>query len=87
MVAGDRADNPIWMAISGRKDPTLKEFITITALSILPVALAIIMQKPALRQAIKMHTFHMTKEVCQNIADSFQVLATKSAQAYQNAQL
>lgn len=83
---GRDADNPVWMALIPQK-PKGKDVIAMTLISIAPIAIAILMQKPALRQAIVMRTCHITKNVCQDMADFWQIMATKSAQAYQKAQL
>jgi hypothetical protein len=86
MEIGTEKENPIWMALVPVK-PKLKDAIALTLISVAPIVLAILMQRPALRQAIKMRTLHFTKEYCQEIADVFQILATKSAQEYQKVQL
>ncbi len=81
---GDKPDNPVWMAWVPVK-PNTKQAIMLMIFSIAPVAMAILMQKPALRQAIQMRMFHGSRITCQNVADFFQILATKSAQEYQKA--
>lgn len=86
MIPGEKPETPIWMALVP-VDPKLKNIVIFTLASIAPVAIAILMQKPSLRQAIVMRSFHISKVVCQETADFFQVLATKSAQEYQKVQL
>lgn len=83
---GRNSDNPIWMALIPQK-PKPRDMAVMMVLSIAPIAIAILMQKPALRQAIIMRTMHTTKEVCQEMADFWQIMATKAAQGYQKAQL
>jgi hypothetical protein len=45
--------------------------VMIGAISLAPVALAILMQKPALRQAIVMHASHHAGEACSALAEFF----------------
>jgi broad-specificity NMP kinase len=79
-------DNPMWMAIIPQP-PKPRDMILITLVSLAPIVIALLMQKPSLRQAIQMRAFHTTKVASQNVADFFQVIATKSAQEYQKVQL
>lgn len=67
--------------------PHLKDIVIVTAISVAPIAIAILMQKPALRQAIVMKYFHYSKELAQELADVFQSMATKAAQGYQKASM
>jgi hypothetical protein len=83
---GSEPGKPVWMAFVPNK-PKMKDAIILTILSIMPIALAVLMQKPALRQAIQMRTYHTSKIICQDMADFWQVMATKSAQGYQKVQL
>ncbi len=85
-IPGAKPERPIWMALIAQK-PKIKDTIVFTAMSVAPVIIAILMQRPELRQVIKMRAFHTSKIVCQEIADFWQVLATKSAQGYQKVQL
>jgi hypothetical protein len=61
--------------------------LIVIAVSLAPVAIAVLMQKPALRQAIQMKIFHTSKIACQHVADFFQIMATKSAQEYQKVSM
>jgi hypothetical protein len=81
---GSKPDNPVWTAFVPVK-PSTKNLLIVMAFSIAPVAIAVLMQKPALRQAIQMRAFHTSKTACQYAADFFQSMATKSAQEYQKA--
>lgn len=83
---GRKPQNPVWMALVPQR-PKGKDMTIVLLMSVAPIAIAILMQKPALRQAIRMRAFHTTKIACQEMADFWQVLATRSAQAYQKAQL
>jgi hypothetical protein len=85
-IPGNKPENPIWMALT-MQHPKPKDVIIHSVVLLAPIAIAILMQKPALRQYIKMQAFHTSKSVCQDIADFWQVMATKSAQGYQKAQL
>lgn len=58
-----------------------------TVAMVLPVALAILMQKPALRQSLVMRTTHFGKELCRNQADLWTKLGDSCAQAYNKARL
>jgi hypothetical protein len=86
MTPGEKPESPIWMALVP-VDPKIKNMVVFTLASIAPVAIAILMQKPQLRQAIAMRTMHTSKVICQDMADMFQTLANHSATAYQKAQL
>lgn len=86
MIPGEKPETPIWMALVP-VDPKMRQFFMVTVISIAPVAIAILMQKPQLRQAIAMRTLHTSKEMCQDMADMFQTLANHSATAYQKVQL
>jgi hypothetical protein len=79
-------DNPIWMSFSPR-ELDKKALVIAIIVPLIPVAIAILMQKPAYRQAIQMRFFHSSKIASQRVADFFQVIATKSAQGYQKAQM
>jgi hypothetical protein len=85
-ILGSEPDSPIWMALKAQR-PKAKDMLIVTAVSIAPVIIAVLIQKPALRQAIVMRTLHTTKEFCQEMADFWQKLANKSAQGYQKVQL
>ena len=56
-------------------------------IAVIPLVVVLLATKPALRQAVKMRAFHMSKEFCQANADFWQQLATSSAQAYNTARL
>lgn len=85
-IPGTKPDNPMWMAILPQP-PKPRDIIIITLVSIAPIALALLMQKPALRQAIQMRALHTVKIGAQNTADFFTDLANKSATQYQKVQL
>ena len=52
-----------------------------------PVAVAILMQKPALRQTFVMRATHYARVFCQSQADFWQNLATGAATAYNRARM
>jgi hypothetical protein len=78
--------NPVQVAIA---PPQIQpgRLALMMIVSVAPIALAILMQKPALRQAIVMRAAHFLKETCQSQADFWQKAATRSAQAYNAAKL
>lgn len=82
------AGNPIYVVnrnvFEGQDSKALIKSVVFT---ILPVIVVILMQKPALRQSIRMRSAHYGKEVCQSIADFFQSQATGFAQEYNKARM
>lgn len=80
-------ENPVWMAVSGVQKPKVKDIVIVTVISLAPVAIAILMQKPALRQAIVMRFWHYSRATTQAIANTFQDCATKAAMEYNKAKL
>jgi len=56
-------------------------------MSLAPVVIAILMQKPALRQAIVMRTTHYSGEFCSRQGEFWNGMAAKSKQAYNAARL
>lgn len=81
-------DNPIYVVSREvfQKQDT-KTLVMSVIFTIVPVAIVIIMQKPALRQSIRMRSAHYGKEICQSIADIFQNAATEFANQYNKARL
>lgn len=67
--------------------PQMKQLRDAMIVTIVPVGIAILMQRPDLRQAIAMRLALYSKSFCQANADFWQTLATASAQAYQKARL
>lgn len=67
---------------SGAKQ--LRDALIVT---LIPVAIALLMQKPALRQALAMKSAHYARRFCQAQADFWQSMATGAAQAYNRARL
>lgn len=86
MMPGEKPETPIWMALVP-VDIKVRRMAMVTLISLAPVAIAILMQKPSLRQAIALRSLHVSKEICQEFADFFQTLANDSATAYQKVQL
>jgi len=84
---GGTASEPIWIR-TVRDDASLfKDLGPAILITLIPVAIALLMQKPALRQAVVMRTAHASKVFCQGQADFWQGLATRSAQVYNKARL
>lgn len=79
------AKNPLVMKMVPSDPPGFAAFLRITVLTVAPVAIAIIMQKPALRQAIVMRATHEAKTLCQGMADFWQDMALKMGTAYNRA--
>lgn len=78
--------NPIYVVSRMGKQDT-KTLLASALFTILPVAIIILMQKPALRQSIRMRSAHYGKEICQPLADFFQKAATGFAQEYNKARM
>lgn len=77
------AKNPIVMKMIAERPPLIQMFV----LTVAPVAIAILMQKPALRQVIAMRLAHDAKEFCQGMADFWQDMALKCGTAYHKARM
>jgi len=82
------ATNPIYVVSRNvfEKADTRTLFMS-AVFTILPVVMVILMQKPALRQSIRMRSAHYGKEICQPLADFFQKAATGFAQEYNKARM
>lgn len=65
----------------------VKKLVFVGLMSIAPVALAILMQKAAMRQAIVMHTSHYAGEVCSNLAEFFAGKAADCKTVYNVARM
>jgi len=61
--------------------------IFVGIMSLAPVVIAIVMQKPALRQAIVMRTAHYSGEFCSAQGEFWNDLAAKSKTVYNTARL
>lgn len=82
------ATNPIYVVsrtVFEKQDT--KTLLMSAIFTILPVVVVILMQRPALRQNIRMRSAHYGKEICQPLADFFQKAATGFAQEYNKARL
>lgn len=80
-------ENPIVMKMIPGDPPGIGAFIRITVFTVAPIAVAIIMQKPALRQAIVMRVTYDAKKFCQAMADFWQDAALKMGTAYNRAKM
>jgi len=67
--------------------PRARDIVIVTVVSLAPVVIALLIQKPALRQAIAMRFFHYSKMTCQNSARILGELGIKAESAYQKASL
>lgn len=83
---GQHPDMPVWIR-TVRDEGLIKDLAPALLITLIPVAIAILMQKPALRQAIMMRAAHVSKSFCQSQADLWQSWATKSAQVYNKARM
>lgn len=80
-------ENPIVMKLVPGDPPGMAALIRMTVFTVAPIAIAIIMQKPALRQAIVMRATHEAKNFCQTMADFWQDMALKMGTAYNRAKM
>jgi len=87
MHAGTSPETPVWFRTVRDEGSLIRELGPALLLTLIPVAIALLMQKPALRQAIAMRAAHASKAFCQIQADWWAGMATRSAQAYNRARL
>jgi hypothetical protein len=83
-MKGDATD-PVIVAFGGAKTPPLKDIIMMTLVTILPVAIVILMQKPALRQALIMRTSHTGRTLCNQQANFWKTASRKFDTIYNQA--
>lgn len=81
------ASNPVNVSLRAAKPPSFKDAIGLTLITVLPVALAVLMQKPALRQMLIMKGMHYGKEFCRWQATLWNKGGDACAQAYNKAKL
>jgi hypothetical protein len=81
------AHKPMHVVLSSMKPPTAKEAIGLTLVTLAPIALAVLMQKPALRQALAMRASHYGKQFCQWQIDTWTKGHMICAMAYNKARL
>lgn len=82
------ASNPIYVVSRNIFEKQDTKILVMSAIfTIVPVVIVILMQKPALRQSIRMRSAHYGKEICQSIADTFQHAATEFANQYNKARM
>lgn len=77
---------PVYVAISTAR-PNFKDSLAMMAVTILPIAIAVLMQKPALRQMLMMKATHAGKEFCRIQADFWNKAGDSCAMAYNKAKL
>jgi hypothetical protein len=68
-------------------DPGYGRMVAIGILTLAPVAVAILMQNPALRQAIQMRAWHFTRAFCRKNAEAWRKLESIAATRYDIARL
>lgn len=79
-------DQPLFMAVLP-PDIKMRQLVFNMALTAIPVALAIIMQKPALRQAIVMRVSRDARNMCRDLSDFFLDMSLKAGTMYQKARM
>jgi hypothetical protein len=86
--------NPVNVALRTTRPPSVKELIGLTLMTVLPIGIAILMQKPAMRQMLIMRATHYGKEFCHWQAtvwskgvDAWNKGGDTFAQAYNKAKL
>jgi hypothetical protein len=67
--------------------PTTKQLRDAIIVTVVPLTIALLIQRPDLRQALIMRAALMGKRIAQSQADFWQSLATEAAQAYNKARL
>ena len=85
-MLGQDATSPVWIH-SVRDDNLVKELIPAILVTLIPVAIALLMQRPALRQALAMRAAQASKRFCLAQADWWLGMATRSTQAYNKARI
>lgn len=75
--------NPVHVSMTAR--PSVKDTIGMVLITVLPVAIAILMQKPALRQMLIMRATHMGKEFCRMQADFWNTAGDELGTMYNKA--
>jgi len=66
---------------------SVEELIPAILVTLIPVAIALLMQRPALRQALAMRAAQASKRFCLAQADWWLGMATRSTQAYNKARI
>lgn len=86
MAENNSPANPLWMAYVPTKIGLRRAFI-VTAISITPVALAVLMQNPALRQSLQMKFYHHASMVFHHIGNRAIMIQLYFNQEYQKAKM
>lgn len=76
---------PVYVHLS--TTPNIRDSIGMILITVIPVAIAIIMQKPALRQAIAMRTYSLGNKICRTQADMWNNLASICSTHYDIARM
>jgi len=85
-MAGETPQNPVYMRIMGT-DATPGKLIFVGLLTLAPVAVAILMQNPALRQQITMRLWHSGEVTASQTSRAFEIMARKCHMKYDLARL
>jgi len=85
-MPGETPQNPVYMKIMGT-DATPAKLVFVGLLTLAPVAVAILMQNPALRQQLVMRLWHSGEVVSGKTARAFEITARKCHMKYDLARL
>jgi hypothetical protein len=88
MIPTDRGSlgKPVYVALSASR-PSIKDALGMILVTVLPVAIVILMQRPALRQSLVMRGTHVGKEFCRIQADFWNKAGDSFGTAYNKAKL
>lgn len=86
MTADGTRENPVYMRFMDAEVSPGK-FILMTAVTLAPVAIAILMQKPALRQAITMRLWNTATVVSIRQSEFWLAIAAKTERRFQIAKM
>jgi len=86
MPAGENASNPIYMKLTG-PDGGMAKMVFVGLLTLAPVAVAILMQNPALRQQLVMRLWHSGEVATGKTGRAFEIMARKCHMKYDLARL
>ena len=85
-MAGETDANPIHMKIVGT-DTGPGKVLAMGLLTLIPVAIAILMQNPALRQSLQMKAWYATRKVCHTGAEWWRKMEVVADHHYDIARL
>lgn len=85
-MIGETPEHPVNVRIGGN-DPGLGKLAAVALLTLAPVAVAILMQNPALRQALEMKAWHGIRQFCRGNSKAWARLESIAATRYDIARL